>query len=259
LEIKVISDFDVHKVEAYMLGRTRQFANKKTERKVSVRTVNLPLSYAKTWLRWAEYRNYIGLNPLEKIKPLKGPKNKIRRALSLLETAKILEVCPPAKIEIWKTFLLTGLRHNELSLLTWGDVNLENKTLRIRSETVKTRKERTVPLNEELLKLLNSRAKREKANLSGFVFPNADGKQFSRNNLIRSFRLAVRKASINKPEEVDIHALRVTFASRLAHAGVPIGTVQSLLGHSTPSLTLAVYVKANQLENHKAVEGLRLT
>jgi integrase len=253
LNIKTLEELKPNQVEMYMLGRMKEVLNSKTGRTVSARTVNITLGYAKRWLDWAMERELINKNPVKKLKPLKGPKNKVRRALTPGEIKKLLNASVPEKRDIWLAFLLTGLRHLELISLTWGDVDLSGKVLRIRSETVKTKKERCIPIHPELLVLL----KKKGVNNSGeLVFPNQNGKIHSKHNLMRSFRASLKRAGIHNTNEVDIHALRVTFASRLAQQGVPIATVQKLLGHSSPSITLSIYVKANQTDNKKALLNL---
>jgi site-specific recombinase XerD len=49
---------------------------------------------------------------------------------------------------------------------------------------------------------------------------------------------AMREALWPKDKQVVMHALRHTFCSRLAQAGVPIQTIQQLAGHKTISVTL---------------------
>ena len=53
-----------------------------------------------------------------------------------------------------------------------------------------------------------------------------------------AFQKACRKAGL---EGVSVHSLRHTFASHLIMAGVPIKTVQVLLGHKSISTTLDIY------------------
>ena len=61
--------------------------------------------------------------------------------------------------------------------------------------------------------------------------------------------------------KVDLHALRHTFATRLARAGVELVQAQKLLGHSDPKLTAEVYTHLAPDDLRGAVEAvsLRLT
>jgi len=55
----------------------------------------------------------------------------------------------------------------------------------------------------------------------------------------------IKKSGVEREDEmgrvIDIHALRYTFASMLAAAGVSLVIAQKLLGHSDPKLTAALY------------------
>jgi site-specific recombinase XerD len=56
---------------------------------------------------------------------------------------------------------------------------------------------------------------------------------------------------------VGFHTLRHTFASHLVMAGVPIVTVQALLGHSNIQTTM-VYAHLSKDHKAQAVNSLRL-
>lgn len=52
---------------------------------------------------------------------------------------------------------------------------------------------------------------------------------------------------------LDLHALRVTFATLLARSGVSLAQAQRLMRHSTPALTANVYTKLRIEDGHAAV------
>src|SRR5712691_4288207 len=52
------------------------------------------------------------------------------------------------------------------------------------------------------------------------------------------------------------HTLRHCHATLLDAAGAPLGTVQALLGHSSPEVTRQIYLHAIQAEQRRAVEGV---
>ena len=72
-----------------------------------------------------------------------------------------------------------------------------------------------------------------------FVFPNPEGKPLRRSvALRRDLWPALRRAGLRR---VNMHSLRHSFASALIAAGSPVTEVQSILGHSSPAITLNVY------------------
>ena len=82
----------------------------------------------------------------------------------------------------------------------------------------------------------------------------------NRGNALKRLRDTLELAGIprvnERGEKIDIHALRHTFASRLARNGVGIAQAQKLLGHSDPRLTMAIYTHLGTEELRGAVESL---
>ena len=57
-------------------------------------------------------------------------------------------------------------------------------------------------------------------------------------------------------EKLDIHALRTTCASRMLRSRVPLTIVQSLMGHSSPTLTAQAYSDMHVEDIRSAVESM---
>lgn len=82
----------------------------------------------------------------------------------------------------------------------------------------------------------------------------------NRRNALKRLEVILARAGIPKVDErgekIDIHALRHTFASRLARNGVGLSQAQKLLGHSDPKLTAAIYTHLDTEDLRAAVESL---
>jgi integrase len=125
--------------------------------------------------------------------------------------------------------------------LRWPDIDFGSETIAIRR--AKSGEGRRLPMNpiaREELRELRQKQIREGAAGSDlvamrerYVFEEARGS--ARTNLERYWPAACRRAGI---EDFHFHDLRHTFASRLVTAGVDLYTVQTLLGHKTPAMTL---------------------
>lgn len=124
----------------------------------------------------------------------------------------------------------TGLRRGEAFSLAWEDVSLERKTLTIRASNAKTTATRHIPLNAEALSVLEA-IKPEAA--SGLVFRSpVTGKRLD--NINKAWD-SVRTAA--KLGDFRWHDLRHHFASTLVMRGVPLYSVQKLLGHANSRMT----------------------
>lgn len=158
-----------------------------------------------------------------------------------------------------------GLRLNEVASLTWDDVDLDGGTLQLRAEWTKNRKDETLPLAPSLHTTLKKwrRECREPE--------RAVCKVTSR--LLRYFNDDLAAAGIPKriggqrrqvagkvrwvgSQTLDLHALRHTFGTRLNRAGADVKTIQTLMRHSTPTLTIGVYVHSDRARLQEAVESL---
>jgi integrase len=73
----------------------------------------------------------------------KGRETRLRRALSDVELAKLIEGAPHYRGIAYFTAARTGLRHGELAQLKWGDVDFDSDTPHVlaRAGTTKNRKD----------------------------------------------------------------------------------------------------------------------
>ncbi len=135
----------------------------------------------------------------------------------------------------------TGLRRGELLTLRWEHISLPNRYLTIRSENAKSKKRRTVPLNDTVFHLLD--AWRVQNPSADFVFAH-HGQPVS--FFSYPWRNLLKEAKI---EQFRFHDLRHHFASKLVMAGVDLNTVRELLGHADLKMTLRY---AHLAPEHKA-------
>ena len=80
-----------------------------------------------------------------------------------------------------------------------------------------------------------------------------------RHNLHKRFNECLARARIRKntPDGVaDIHALRVSYGTNLVEAGADIRTVQRLMRHKDPSVTMRFHVKVRHENLRRAVEAV---
>jgi integrase len=251
----------------------------------SARTVNSYLQSIKGMLNWAVRTRRLPYNPLDCVarRSELGSRRRVRRALNDDELRRLLASallgperrmarayrgghipsCVQAELDlqgrrntlIYRVLVETGLRVGEARALTWADVDLDKATLTTRPQWVgnKNKKEETLPCSEGLTAALRDWRAAKPAG-------DADPVLSMPANFVNTFYDDIEAAGIPRQDAagrvLDLHALRHTFGSRLVAAGVDIKTVQSLMRHSTPVLTLGIYVHCDRARLRQAVEQL---
>ncbi|GMV83418.1 MAG: hypothetical protein AMXMBFR7_46020 [Planctomycetota bacterium] len=272
-------------------GALQELAN---EKNLSARSQNGYLQAVKGMLNWAVSVRRIPYNPLDCIPNRPDlEKKRLRRALSEEEIATLLQVAltgpyrrkvhvyqnrpqkdgafkdPDIPLPVqahlaqegrrmalaYRLMLETGLRKGEVRALAWGDLDLEAGTLTTRPEWVgnKNGKRQTLPLAPGLAEALKAWREEKKPEEKDPVVGISD-------RALRCFDDDLNCAQIPKKDAagrvVDLHALRHTYGTRLIAAGVDIKTVQALMRHSSPELTLGIYVHADKDRMREAVKRL---
>jgi integrase len=128
----------------------------------------------------------------------------------------------------------TGMRLGEIINLHWRDVDFIRRVINVvnnKSFTTKTKRSRTIPMNESLYRLL---AERSEIAVSELVFHDRVNK-WRDTKLSKKFKDYVRLAGL--PDELKFHSLRHTFASWLVMSGVSLYEVSRLIGHSTVQMS----------------------
>lgn len=147
----------------------------------------------------------------------------LQRLLAVLRDYENRGVCNVA------LFLLsTGARCNEALSARWEHVDTANRVWRIPATNSKSRRTRSVPLNDSALDVLKQIERTE-----DYVFVNA--KKGSRYTTIaRSWERLRALAGLS---HLRLHDLRHQFASMLVNGGRSLYEVQQILGHSDMKVT----------------------
>ena len=131
--------------------------------------------------------------------------------------------------------VLAGLRVSEVWGLRWRSVDLERGTITVRSgyrdAPTKSRRERVIPLTDQLREALAGWQKR---------CPSVDLVCPSTRGTAKAKRLDIRRLYRNAKLSVPSapwHVLRHTFASHFLMSGGSLLVLQRLLGHSSISVT----------------------
>jgi integrase len=120
------------------------------------------------------------------------------------------------------------MRVQEVLSLTWPQVDARKRLITLAK--TKNHERRIIPLNDQALEVLRTLPRHVE---SPYVFCDQYGRPYKR--IVKGFREACKRANII---DFRFHDLRHTFASHLVMRGVPLRTVQELLGHKTGQMTL---------------------
>ena len=149
---------------------------------------------------------------------------------------------------LWTVLAGTGMRRGEALGLTWGDVDLEARMLRVRRATTKTAAgARTVPIVRDVHAALETL----RATPGIDAAPDAAVFPIETRHLARSFAAVRPRKSGLTP-----HSLRHRAATRMLEAGAPVHVVAEVLGHADPAVTLRTYAHAVEGGKRAALEAL---
>ena len=137
--------------------------------------------------------------------------------------------------------LYTGLREGDVCNLRWEDIDLAQGFIRVVQR--KTKRAVSIPIMGRLDEFL--RASEQK---TGFVFPaqralylhNSSGFSARIHTFLESLGISTRvmaEGRCRKSSIKDFHSCRHTFCWLAGQAGIPLPTVQSIVGHMTPEMT----------------------
>ena len=202
-------------------------------KKLSRSTVNIDLRHIKAALTKAVEWGYLERNPAKGIKPLSVPQTapKFFTEVQMKSIIGSIDYQPLKEIVIFA--VNTGVRIGELINIKWSDVDFGNMTVRISQKDgfeTKSRKERTIPLNEKAYDVLSGIERKGE-----YVFARRDGKKRDKHFISRRFKACLTKEGLSNG--FSFHCLRHTFASHLVQKGVSLYIVSKLLGHANTKTT----------------------
>lgn len=253
-----------------------------------------PLSVGRAVRTVHHYSNALGqmfdyavLNSIIKYNPIRIPvgqgfvssvkikgeiKQKPKADASLIYPTVIAKIVDAMPNTYWKTATafaaFTGARQGEQRAITWGDIDFDNKVIRIKSTAynkttfneIKNKWERPfaikhvtkaeelrddagerfIPIVDDLFKLLREHwVETPFKNKNHLVFPSSMGKIISPARFGEKLNLACEKAKVKR---INWHYLRHHYASILiSQSGFEDEDIMELMGHSDIKTTRRVY------------------
>jgi len=257
--VERVNDISRPIIEAYLI-------NGRTERKWTSKTIRNRLITLRGFLDWCIGQNYISENPARSI-PLPRIRKKLpvhlpkEDALRLLEWTKSYRYLSKLEglraIAVISIFIYAGLRHSELRNLDKTDVNLDNRTIFVRSG--KGEKDRYVPICDDLAIYLEkyiTAPKRRQSHCPAFFVSLQHDQRMSVSVIPR----LVKKLRNASGIYFYPHMLRHTFATLLLEGGASIVSIKEMMGHSDVTTTMIyISVTPQHLRSEIAKHSLNST
>ncbi|WP_052383986.1 tyrosine-type recombinase/integrase [Litchfieldella xinjiangensis] len=151
----------------------------------------------------------------------------MQRLLSVLKTDNNRVVCLVILL-----LLSTGTRRNEALKAKWSDIDLAKRHWRIPAEIAKSKKARTVPLNDIAIQVLEEAQTYCQSQEEVFISPHT---KKPLEHITAVWNRLRNKAGLR---DFRLHDCRHQFASALVNGGRSLYEVQHILGHTTPKMTM---------------------
>lgn len=216
------------------------------------------INYAKDVLDTAVRYDYIHFNPFDKIKkyPKEGKHIKTDTYLKAYELKQVFDYTSKNDWESYtllRLLALTGIRKGEMRILTWSDIDYNEKLLKIYGaysyskhnlgeniSTTKTDENREIPLDDGTLNVLKSWKKKQQVRLQMLgLTPKQDKDQLifsnTKNTIVKdnyANDIFKKYLELLNMRHIVVHGLRHTHATHLLEANVPREGKKQRLGHS---------------------------
>jgi integrase len=251
----------VRKVMKATSARRRTRRDGQTGRPLSARTVQLTRSVLRALLAEAQRDELIHRNVAALVKGPTVTRDEVQ-PWTPQEVDMFLKVAGEHRLgALFSVGVALGMRKGELLALRWADVDLTNKTLRVRATLQRLgngagvvnglpksiRSRRTIPLPQKSVALLvkhRASQKDERAAVGDawhdldLVFTTQEGNHVEPRYVNTLFDSLQKRAGVRR---IRFHDLRHTCASMLLGQGVAPRTVMEVLGHAQMSITTDLY------------------
>lgn len=207
-------------------------------------------------VRWGHLQR----NPCDAADPPKGasPEMKVWSADELRQFSK--SVASHRWAAVWALLATTGMRRGEILGLRWTDVDLDARTVTIRSTRIRykstiatstpktARGNRTIAIGPAIASTLRGWKRQQTAerlltgeawaDRDGLVVTNVDGSAPNPEAFSNLFVDLANRAGL---PPIRLHDLRHSYATAALATGVPVKVVSQRVGHADVGVTLKVY------------------
>lgn len=229
-------------------------------------TLNLYRAYIKNFTAWLDRNGRVPIDPLKALGRFRtqGAEKVRRRALSKDEQERLIRAAEtggpkatlsgPDRAMLYRFALATGFRKGECAAIKPADLIFDGPRPLVRLAGTHTKNRKTVhqPMPRWLVPMFRTwLAGRPKLSPCWPGLGSAGAAKAVASDLEKAGIVARTEEG-----KVDFHALRHTYITMLALAGVPIATAQSLARHGSYQLTVSVYTHLGVDTTGKVVDDV---
>lgn len=232
----------------------RLYVMKMAEGKLSERSINRKISALKSFYKYLLKIEEISVSPATSLHSLKHY-NELSIPLSIEEVEDLFaredlfadDFVGRRDRLMMELLYQTGIRRAELIGMKVGDVDFEQKQIKVLG---KRNKERLIPMGEALLSLMANYLKERALRFpdsNSEIFLTEKGKAFYDKLVYNRVNLYLSHVSTKKKKSP--HIMRHSFATHLLNEGADLNAVKELLGHSS--------LAATQVYTHGSIDELK--
>jgi integrase/recombinase XerC len=231
-----------------------RLAGEPARRSKAAKTNNQYIDFAHTFAHWCVVQKYLAFNPFKDVEKARNTtRRRVFRALTKEGQQRLLtRTLSTERRIIYLIALLSGLRRDEIARLCWAHMDLDKPCWLLAAANTKNRRDTALEMNAELAAALRAWKSQDAAPLDRIV---------SHVPKWKTFKADLKRAEIpyydDQGRQASFHALRKTFGTELALAGVSLVKAMPLMRHSDPKLTARIYCDAGVLDLDGAVNSLR--
>ena len=249
------ADLDANRLYTHLAG-------KRGDGKTGQRTFNSHLRAAKHFCKWMVQEQRASSSPLQHLSGIQQTeKRRVRRALDLDEQRRLLAVTEQGPTHhnmtgheralVYRLALETGLRANEIRQLTVAAFDFKACIVTLAGAYTKNKKLAELDLKPKMAAEIEAFLAGRLPSASAFAMPNSAS---------RMIKVDLDAAGIAYRDDggrvADFHALRHTFITNLARAGVHPSDAQTLARHSTITLTMDHYTHTLRKDHKQIINAL---
>jgi len=234
----------------FLQTRKRNYGIDKVKSGVKTSTIATYRSKLNAFFVWLVETNVLKVNPLNGIEypevSYEDRRYLTKQDIEKIFTAIITHGKDPLvrkrNIALFSILLYCGLRKNELINLRVIDINFDARELKVRAETSKSKRDRSVPLHKEVIYALKDylEVRKSKGYKTEYLFVSHGSDQpLTSHGLKHLVEYLKEKSGV----KFHLHRFRHTFATNLLSTGCDGLKLRQLLGHKSLRMTLA-YTRA---------------